>query len=50
MHQDQRIQDLASLGIHEHRNFDPALHWATSLELWILGYGVVDQYDRESGP
>ena len=40
MHQDQTVLDLASLGIHEHRDLDQALCRAASLEIWIFGYGV----------
>ena len=49
MRQDQGVSDLASLGIHEHRDSDQALCGATSLELQILGYSVVDCQDRKSG-
>ena len=46
MHQDQRIMDLASLGIQGCRDSDQALCGATSLEFRILGYGVGDRQDR----
>ena len=46
MRQDQIVSDLASLGIHEHRDLDQELRLATSLETWILGYGVGDCHDQ----
>ena len=46
MRQDQRISDLASLGIHEHRDLDQALRLVTSLELWISGYSIGDHQDQ----
>ena len=49
MHQDQRVSDLASLGIHEHRDLDQALHRATSLEVRILGYCVGGCQDQSQG-
>ena len=49
MRQDQGIPDLASLGIQGCQDLDQALRLAASLEIWILGYGVEDCHDRESG-
>ena len=46
MCQDQIVSDLASLGIHEHRDLDQALYMVTSLEIWILGYSVWNYQDR----
>ena len=46
MRQDQRVSDLALLGIQGCRDSDQALRRATSLEFRILGYGVVGCQDR----
>ena len=46
MRQDQRISDLAALGIHEHRDLNSALRMAASLELWISGYSAMDYHDK----
>ena len=46
MRQDQRVSDLASLGIQGCQDLDQALRLATSLEIWILGYGVGNCHDQ----
>ena len=46
MRQDQRVSDLASLGIQGCQDSDQALRRATSLEIWILGYGIGDHQDQ----
>ena len=46
MRQDQTVSDLASLGIQGCQDSDQALCGATSLEIWIFGYGVGDRHDR----
>ena len=46
MRQDQRVSDLASLGIQGCQDLDQVLCRATSLEVRILGYGVGGCQDR----
>ena len=46
MRQDQRVSDLASLGIQGCQDLDPALHGVASLEIGILGYDIGDWRDQ----
>ena len=46
MRQDQIVSDLALLGIQGCQDSDQALYMATSLELWISGYGIGDHQDQ----
>ena len=49
IHLNQRISDLALLGIQGYQDLDPALYMATSLELWISGYSAGDCHDQSQG-